>query len=244
MEGAHTIARRRWKRHALGLAILAVHLGLLFWLTLPSHLRTSLPEPAMTIIPIALPPPQVEATPAPKTGSAEPEAAASRPAPEAKPPPTPAPEPDVPVAAPSVVQMAPAPGAGKDSTAGAATAGDGLGAGLGNGIGTGQSGFGTGGGGGVQRAKLIAGDITAADYPDRANRARREGTVIVHFDVTADGRVERCRVVRSSGDLDLDTTTCRLAEARLRYAPARNARGEAVSDIAGWKQDWWLEQRR
>jgi protein TonB len=64
--------------------------------------------------------------------------------------------------------------------------------------------------------------------------------VTAHFDVRADGGVEHCRVVASSGSTLLDETTCRLIEARFRYVPARDATGAAITDIAGWRQDWWL----
>jgi protein TonB len=68
--------------------------------------------------------------------------------------------------------------------------------------------------------------------------------VQAHFEVGVDGRVSDCRVVRSSGNAELDATTCRLIERRFRYAPARDAQGRAVPDVAGWEEEWWIGKRR
>ena len=46
--------------------------------------------------------------------------------------------------------------------------------------------------------------VTTDDYPSRALREEREGVTAVAWDVTADGRVENCRVTSSSGSPDLD----------------------------------------
>ncbi len=124
----------------------------------------------------------------------------------------------------------------------APTAGNGLpGAGAGPGSSTG---VGTGSGTGVTRARWLSGRIDRRDYPADASRSGVGGSVTVHFDVGSDGRVGGCVVVGSSGNAELDRTTCRLIEARFRYAPARDPAGDPVADIAGWRQDWWLEPRR
>ncbi len=65
----------------------------------------------------------------------------------------------------------------------------------------------------------------------------------VRFTIEASGRVSGCRISRSSGDAALDSTTCRLIEARFRFRPATNARGEPVASPYGWRQSWWLEPR-
>lgn len=130
----------------------------------------------------------------------------------------------------------------------AATAtGDGSGSGEAGiaGLGLGNSGTGPGGGGGgVTRARLIAGAIRNADYPRTASRGERGGTVVAFFDVDEAGQPQGCRIVRSSGDPDLDATTCRLIVERFRYEPARDPYGRAVPDVMGWEQRWWLEPRR
>lgn len=171
-------------------------------------------------------------------GAASPANRRARPKPVVAPPPVIRVEPP-PVAAPPVAA------AGPDASAGAAEVeGPGTGSGgMGTGLGSGSGGSGTGGGGGM-RARWVSGRIKDSDYPRSASAAEVGGTVVVHFDVGADGRVSNCRIAESSGDPSLDATTCRLIEKRFRYEPARDARGEPVEDVAGWKQDWWLEPRR
>jgi protein TonB len=61
--------------------------------------------------------------------------------------------------------------------------------------------------------------------------------------VGIDGRVTRCRVTRTSGNAELDTTTCQLIERRFRYMPARDRDGNPVVSDVGWRQTWWLESR-
>lgn len=147
---------------------------------------------------------------------------------------------------PPPMAVAPVAGVGAAPSAGASEiAGPGPGAGgVGNGTGSGRSGDGAGGGGAVARARLVGGRMVNKDYPDAAGDVGAEGTVVVRLNVGADGRASGCRVTSSSGNADLDATTCRLAEQRFRYAPARNARGEPVADVAGWSQDWWIGDRR
>ncbi|MDZ7588388.1 MAG: TonB family protein [Parasphingorhabdus sp.] len=133
---------------------------------------------------------------------------------------------------------------GNAARAGAADrAGPGTGAGgQGDGLGSGPGGAGSGSGGG-SRPQLLSGEIRDRDYPKAARKARAEGIVIAHFTVGPNGRPSGCVVKRSSGNEELDATTCRLIEARFRYQPARNSKGEPVSEVMGWQQSWWLEPR-
>ena len=191
------------------------------------------------------PPPAVEEPPPPRTSSRKPEGAASPANLVAKPTPVVAPLPVVPLLLPPPVIAAPVAGTGADPSAGASDVpGPGTGAG-GEGVGTGSGGrgSGSGGGGAAVRARLLKGRIVNSDYPEAASRAGAIGTVIARFTVRPDGRASQCRVTRSSGNADLDATTCRLIEKRFRYAPARDAAGEAMPDVMGWKQEWWLERR-
>jgi protein TonB len=139
---------------------------------------------------------------------------------------------------------APKAGKGRDNDAGAAdTPGTGTGAGgAGSGFGSGNSGDGTGGGGVASRARLVSGRINNSDYPKSATAAKQGGSVTAHFTVGTDGRASNCRVVKSSGNADIDATTCRLIEQRFRYEPARNKAGQPISDVTGWQQTWWLER--
>lgn len=163
----------------------------------------------------------------------------------------------VPVEAPKAIippqkprVVAPKAGKGRESDVGAAQPGPGTGGGgTGTGTGNGTSGSGAGGGGAggngggiASRARLIGGRMTNKDYPKSASRAKEGGTVATRFTVGADGRAHNCRITASSGNADIDATTCRLIEQRFRYEPARNRAGEAISDVAGWKQTWWLER--
>lgn len=194
----------------------------------------------------AEPPPPPSALPAPARAARDPEGAASpanlaaRATPVVAPPPAIALDLDPPVAA------APVAGPGRDPSAGAADRpGPGSGGGgEGTGTGSGLAGSGPGGGGGLAaRARLVAGRILDSDYPRAASQARIGGTVIVRFTVDRDGRPGGCRVMRSSGNADLDAATCRLIERRFRYRPALDAEGRPVADILGWKQTWWQEPR-
>lgn len=134
------------------------------------------------------------------------------------------------------------PQSGDAVIGGAAVAGVGSGAGLGGtGAGSGGSGDGPGAGGSRTRARLISGTIGPRDYPKAERSARIGGVVTVAFTVAPDGRAYDCEVVGSSGSVALDATTCRLVEARFRYAPARNAAGAPIAERRGWQQRWWTE---
>ena len=191
---------------------------------------------------IPAPPPPVDATPAPAADPRE-EGAAAPPALEARP--TPVMAPPIPLPQPSPVVAATVAGQGAEASAGAAPVpGPGTGGG-GAGIGTasGRGGDGQGGGGGGARAQKTGGAIADQDYPRAARRARAQGNVTARFTVGTDGRARGCSVTGSSGNAELDATTCRLIEGRFRYRPARGDDGEPVAEVRGWRQQWWLERR-
>lgn len=147
-----------------------------------------------------------------------------------------APPPEVRIEVPSPVIAAPVAGAGNAASAGAAEVpGPGTGSGgEGNGLGSGAYGDGTGGGGhgGGIGARLIRGGIRGSDYPQAV------GTVGLRFVVTPKGRVRDCRVTRSSGNRDLDSTTCRLIERRFRYRPARDWAGNPIAQVVRGEHVW------
>jgi periplasmic protein TonB len=223
---------------ATAAAVAAVHALLLLLLLLPATRTMLQPPDALIMVDVPTAEPPAEAEP-------EPEGAEAAPAEDAVPRPVIAPEPDIVVEQPEPPVAPPAVADGQETTAGASEKpGEGTGS-QGEGAGTGSGGVGSGSGGGaIARARWLSGRIDRSDYPPRANRAGQGGSVIVHFDVRADGTVHRCRVRQSSGHPDIDSTTCRLIEERFRYSPARDGRGQPVPDIAGWRQDWWLEPRR
>jgi TonB family protein len=78
------------------------------------------------------------------------------------------------------------------------------------------------------------------DYPASALRAGEEGRVDFVVTVAENGRVERCDIVRSSGSAALDSTTCRIARARARFAPALDAAGNPTTATHRGSVNWRL----
>lgn len=151
-----------------------------------------------------------------------------------------APLPKVPIA------RVPAPRASSTGTAvtsGATSAGAGTGAG-GSGDGTGSGGTGSGqGSGGAAKAVHVSGQISnARDFPvpPGGREARIGKSVILALTVAPSGRATACRVYRSSGFPETDARACTLAMERLRFKPATNAAGEAVSSTFYWQQKFFF----
>ncbi len=227
------------------LAVAAVHFGIGFILITGLHVSI-IQEVGETlniievrdIPPPAPPPPESAQSPDP-----EEEGAAAPPDPRSEASPVAAPEPLFELPTRNETRAAPDPSDGVESDQGAAEVeGPGTGAGgEGDGTGSGAGGSGSGGGAIVSRARRIAGEILPRDHPQAGSRRRARGTVGARVYVGADGRVTRCQVVNSSGNAELDAATCRLITERFRYEPARNARGQAVPDVAGREQRWYDE---
>lgn len=243
---------RRRERIGSTVAVVALHAALAHLLLAGFSVAVPLaPDPAIIKLfevtpPPPPPPPEEKPVPAParlaaREGSASPANLKARLSPVV------APMPRVRLDPAPTVTAATAPGDGLQPATGASDRrGEGFGSG-GSGIGggSGRSGSGAGGGGRVAaKARLVAGRIVDSDYPRSASRSGASGTVMVHLSVAPDGRVEGCRVARSSGSPDLDEVTCRLARERFRYSPARDSQGRAVADTVGWKQVWWQEAGR
>ncbi len=70
--------------------------------------------------------------------------------------------------------------------------------------------------------------FSMSDYPGRALRDGREGTVGFRLTIGTNGRVTDCVVMRSSGHTDIDESTCKAATRRARFDPAVNGNGEKV----------------
>jgi periplasmic protein TonB len=226
------------------LAVALLHAGLLALLLAPMRLVTPPQPEAMSVFDIPAPPPAPAADPpeAQLPEAPEAEARVAPPARKAEPRPVAAPvEPQ-----PTPADVAPVPADGPETLSGAASSGPGTGA-TGQGPGTGAAAQGTGQGGGGEgstRPRWKSGRIDRRDYPPEAAGANIGGSVTAHFDVDAQGRVSGCIVVRSSGNPALDRTTCRLIEQRFRYHPALDGAGNPRPDVAGWRQDWWLDPPR
>lgn len=234
-------------RERLGSALGALtFVALLLWLLI-SGLGVRLhipPNPAMQLLDFTLPPvppPEPEKPPAPKPrapkeeGKASPPNKVSRATEVTTPAQTPLPQP---------LPAATIPAQGNDASSGnAPIAGPGTGSGgIGDGTGSGGRGNGAGGGGGTA-LRLLEGDITGRDYPRAAARAGAQGTVGLRFTVGVNGRVTDCRVTQSSGNADLDATTCRLIQKRFRYTPSRDASGRPYADEVTGEQVWELYDR-
>jgi protein TonB len=83
-----------------------------------------------------------------------------------------------------------------------------------------------------------------SDYPRSAVRARARGTVFLRFVVAPSGRVNDCRVTRSSGNRDLDETTCDLIVRRFRYRPAISSDGRPVAETIRGEHVWDMGPER
>lgn len=83
--------------------------------------------------------------------------------------------------------------------------------------------------GGIRIAKqlhLLRGAVYPSDYPSGARKRGAQGMVRVMMTIGIKGRVTECGITQSSGDRELDETTCALMKQRLVYEPSRNAYGE------------------
>ncbi|HYD24390.1 MAG TPA: energy transducer TonB [Croceibacterium sp.] len=212
------------RTRAIGMgAALAVHALVIVLVVLfaPHYARQAAQQAGLVAMPLTAPPP-----PAPPPPDAVDEGAAAPPSrgPDEAPSP---PEPPRPLATPTPAEASIDPGSAQASGAGAAP---GAGAGQGGeGSGSGAGGSGSGSGAGVvSPPQRIAGALTNADYRAARPPEGAAGTVRVSFRVRADGRVDRCTVLGSSGYAVFDAATCRLIEQRFRFRPARDASGRAV----------------
>jgi TonB family protein len=86
----------------------------------------------------------------------------------------------------------------------------------------------------------IVGLFSSADYPVAALIEREEGTVSFVAGVDPAGRVSDCMIAQGSGSASLDLATCTIVQRRARYAPARDARGQAVADRVTGRIKWVL----
>jgi len=224
---------------AIGAAVVQVGLGALllsgFTVTIPHVVTQDLKLFGVTTPPPA-PPPPPEPRPKPsihKAGAAAPKNVRSKATEVVAPPPK------IPMPVPPPIVAAPTPAAGNQASSGASDKpGPGTGAG-GTGNGTGSGGKGNGDGGGGSEAYQKSGRIRGSDYPKSALKARVGGTVWVSFTVEVNGQATGCTIRKTSGNPDIDATTCRLIQERYRYEPARDANGKKVrSRIENQDHTW------
>jgi protein TonB len=233
--------RPRW---GVAAAVLLIHLAVIAGLV-----RAFTPEfaaqavrsvtQAFSVELVPPPAPATEPAPAPMPSAAPgEEGAAGAPGRSAKPRAAAVPE------APIVIRATQAPplaGHGAADAAGANARGEGTGAsGDGNGTGAGAEGRGAGGGGSGAPTVKISGDISSArDYPRKTRDLRIGASVTIDLAVAADGKVAGCRIVRPSPDAQADAITCKLAQQRFRFSPARDAKGSPISAVYRWRQSWF-----
>ena len=83
-------------------------------------------------------------------------------------------------------------------------------------------------------AQSARGDLrtlfSADDYPASAQAAGAEGTAQAQLTIGADGRVQACNLIRSTGNGALDSATCNILRRRAKFTPARDSNGNATSD--------------
>jgi periplasmic protein TonB len=236
-----TLSRR--ERATTAAVVVGLHLAL-GWALLTTRGAdvTKALESALDVILIEpLPPPLVSPSPPErrserKSGEAAPPDLVNKPAPIVAPPPI-----IPPIAPPPPVVTAPVAGAGAAPEVGAASVpGPGPGAG---GIGTGRGGGGAGEGDddGYTPPRQIRGRLRNSDYPQNLGVAGVGGRVSVRYLVETDGRVTECEVTRSSGNAELDATTCRLITERFRFRPSRDGRGRPVASYVVENHSWVVE---
>jgi len=155
-----------------------------------------------------------------------------------------APKPVIPPVTPPPIAAAPKPNVGIDPSQGAAPVqGPGTGAGgIGNGTGSGGNGDGDGGGGDGTPPRMIKGRLKFSDLPAELADAEIGGEVGVRYAVETDGRVDDCRITKSSGDKLLDQTTCRLIEERFRFKPSLDEDGEPVRSYIVESHSWEIQR--
>ena len=233
--------RDRWIA-GTGVALIHLALGYLLVAGLAPDLIARTADSLKTFNLSIPPPPPPPDIPAPKPArDARKSGAAAPPALEAKPkeivaPPVPPPPIPPPVLAAPIAGTDTAPAAGAAPVPGPGTGGGG------RGVGTGSGGYGDGQGAGGRGtfARKISGRIYDRDYPKSAARAGIGGTVWVRYVVTEKGRAQDCRVQRSSGNAELDATTCRLITQRFRYRPGTDASGRAITSVVEMEDHNWV----
>jgi protein TonB len=78
------------------------------------------------------------------------------------------------------------------------------------------------------------------DYPRSALRKHEQGKVCYRITIGTDGRVSDCRINASSGYASLDEVTCKIAQERMRFLPARDEAGNARIDQVDLAIIWRL----
>lgn len=85
----------------------------------------------------------------------------------------------------------------------------------------------------VQSASPAHGDVrnlfANVDYPEAAKEAGATGTAQARLQISPDGRVSGCSLIRQTGNSALDNFVCRVL-GRARFTPAKDSNGQPTSD--------------
>ena len=218
------------------LAVAAVHLGMAAAILFSTNAAVIPPtgQPPIQMVDVTLPPPP----PPPPKPAPTPDREAGAAGRKADPAPTVLPPPRIVLPSPNPVPAAPVAGTGSAANAGAAASGTGTGAG---GTGDGRGGGGAGGGGIGEDARLLSGGLTRRDYRDLRRFDAPGGRAMLAILIGPDGRVVECSIHRSSGNPALDAALCAILMPRMRWAPARDRNGRALTVglyyVATWGRD-------
>ena len=151
-------------------------------------------------------------------------------------------EPTPVVAPPARPRILPPVAAAKIASTGSA-ASSGAGA-VGAGTGSGGAGNGPGGGGYRDYSRFTAArlvrNLNRGDYRSIAGDRMPRGSAMVSLLVEPDGTPADCRIVRSSGDANVDAGLCPLIIARLRFRPALDDQGRPIPYQLQYVATWTL----
>jgi protein TonB len=82
----------------------------------------------------------------------------------------------------------------------------------------------------------------ADNYPAAALRAEAQGRVVAKLTIGTNGSVTDCVVTSSSGNADLDSTTCSVAKRRVKFSPALDDNGNAMTSTYTLPVRWVLPE--
>lgn len=77
-------------------------------------------------------------------------------------------------------------------------------------------------------------------YPTKSRERGEEGTVEYRVDVTAEGEMRSCEIIKSSGYNRLDQATCELMIHHVKFSPDVNSEGRPLDSIIQGSIVWKL----
>lgn len=95
---------------------------------------------------------------------------------------------------------------------------------------------------GARARANLASYVRPEDYPADAQIAGESGRVEFEADVSPQGRVVNCRVMRSDAGEMLNLRTCHIMLIRARFEPARDSAGRAVPDTIRSSINWIIPE--